>query len=640
MSCPDDIYMSNKTFVFIRAEYLYTVFISLMSLVFLNTPSWAQGSRLYVDGEVIVKLREGVSQKETYSFMGKAQVEQGMSLKQSLPRMKMYHYSLKAGKSVEQTIEDLRQDPSVEYAEPNYVLTKASVSEIQAMSVEEVESLAEELEGRFPHTDADIRALNFQLDSRDPAGGPPVVAVIDTGLDLTHNVFAESDAVWRNSGEIAGNKIDDDGNGYVDDVHGWNFVQDSGTIIDDDGHGTHVSGIVLGVGINILTVPLLASPVQVMPLKFLDSEGIGNTANAVAAIYYAIENGAQVINNSWGGPHYSVALHEAVAYSYERGVVFVAAAGNNGFDNDDMPMYPSSYDVPHVISVAATTVQDQLAVFSNFGVDSVDLGSPGVLIWSTIPDNRYGYSSGTSMSAPFISGLAALMLVEAPEMKGYQVKSIIFQEADLVEELTSKLSQGSRVNVEGALGFARVVTVSDSQPTYKFTAAERELASETVGSVSCGTLREIYRRSGGRPSSGGGKGPGSWVNVGIFLSLMMIPLFLTQYLRRRNPSTQRRHERFQVNSDIKIRVDGSDFVGSVSTVSMGGLQINTEDLLERGGVVEMTVSSPDGKEQIKVQGRVVWKKEKEAYGVEFAKGHSQPAFAFLSSWVRNGSSSG
>ena len=587
--------------------------------------SWAQ--KQYVEGEVIVRLRDGVSQTETYSFMGKAQGEQGLSLKTSLPKMKMYHYTFKLGKSTEQMIQELKEDPNVEYAEPNYILTKASVSEIQVMSVEEIEAFAREMVSQYPHTSADIRAVDLWDDfmEKSDVSDPIVVAVIDTGLDMEHDVFVESDAIWTNIDEVPGNKVDDDNNNYVDDIHGWNFVNQSPVIIDDDGHGTHVSGIILGVGQNLLEDPLAISSIRLMPLKFLDENGIGSTADAVKAIYYAIENGARVLNNSWGGSNYSVALHEAIVYSYQKGAIFVAASGNNGSDNDTEPIYPASYDVPHVMSVAATTVEDQLATFSNFGSNSVDVGSPGVFIWSTVPDNSYGYSSGTSMAAPFVSGLAALMLVEVPEMQGYQVKSIIFQESDHAEGLVSKTSQESRINIQGAIQNAQTALVQKSQPEYTLTATERELAAAVSGAGGCGT---VYRG----PKGGSGKG-GGWKKVFLFCSIMMIPVLLTKYLRRHVSSPKRQHDRFQMDSDIRIKIDGSNFVGSVSTVSLGGLQVNTQALLEEGGIVNMTVSSPDGKEQIKVQGQVVWRKEKEAYGVQFAREDGGSAFEFLSAWV-------
>ena len=616
--------VSKTTFV----GFLYILLLLLLRGVSLAQPA-------YVDGEIIVKLKKSVSQRETHAFKGKAQ--KGLFLKNSFHQMNMYHYALKPGKSVEQVVEELQKDPNVEYAEPNYILSKASLdNKIGKMSLEDLKTLSRE-ESYLP-TDANIRAVevwetlpNAALKSNVP---PPIVAVIDTGLDITHKTFVDSGVLWTNPNEIAGNNIDDDGNGYVDDVYGWNFIHNSGTIIDDDGHGTHVSGIVLGVGQDIYPGEeersISQSRVQIMPLKFLDKNGIGNTSDAISAIHYAIENGARILNSSWGGPNYSAALHEAVAYTYHQGVVFVAAAGNSGEDNDFAPIYPASYEVPHVMSIAATTSLDKLASFSNFGVGSVDLGSPGVLILSTLPNNSYGISSGTSMAAPFVSGVAALMLLETPNMLGHQIKSIIFQEADHIESLVSKISQESRLNVESAINFARQASVESTQPEYTFTSGDRSLASLTA-SGGCGTVAKMNSFELGKPF---GKSRSLWGAL-LFLSLLSLPVLLTQWFRRqrRHPG-QRKHDRFKIDSEIKVNIGGEEtgLVGSISTISLGGMQLNTEAMLEQGGVVTMNVTSPNGKEQIQVEGCVVWRREKEAYGVQFAKAE-ESTFQSISQWA-------
>ena len=617
-----------------KLKYISKILLILIPAL-LSVTAYAQGE--YVEGEIIVKLRDQVSQNESYTFMGKAAGSRGMVLKKALPKMRMYHYGLRKGQSVEESIEELKSDPSVEYAEPNYFLKKASVSEVEALSTEEFQSLMEDSGGRLLQTEANIQTDGIEdrfygeesdYGDRTPAS---IVAVIDTGVDVEHKAFRSINAIWTNPGEIPGNQKDDDGNGYIDDVQGWDFLNDSGEMGDDDGHGTHVSGIILGVGRNLMSENTSPSLVQVMPLKFLDKDGVGSTSDAIAAIYYAIENGARVINNSWGGPYYSAALHEAIYYSYQKGVVFVAAAGNSGQDNDNQPLYPASYDLPHVIAVAATTDSDDLAPFSNFGAGSVDLGSPGVFILSTVPDNGYGYSSGTSMATPFVSGVAALMLVEAPTMKGYQIKTLIFDESDRLEILQSKLTQESRINVEGPVLLAAQVPVDKSQPEYSFTAADREVASLSFGVTGCGLVGQMYNKFRG----GGGGGGAGFLSSILFLSIMSLPLLVVHYLRRREGVTKKRkHDRFKVESDIRVQVGDSCIVGSVKTISLGGLQVNTEALLEEGGIVTMTVSSPDGKEQIQVEGAVVWSKEQEAYGVQFAKEENE-FFKFFTGWAKS-----
>ncbi len=619
-------------FLFILFFLIPTSLLLFISF-FLPGEAIANGQQSYVEGEVIVKLKDRSTEQETHTFLGKAQASRGMSLKASFPQMQMYHYALRKGQTVEQMVQDLTEDPNVEYAEPNYLLYKANLpAGIQTMSVEDMEILAEERSNLA--TDAAINPIQhssletFGVTSRDSSSVPkPRVAIIDTGLDPNHPVFVDSEALWVNEGEIPDNNIDDDGNGYKDDMYGWNFVDNSGTIYDDDGHGTHVAGIILGVTQDIFIEPFEEAKIEIMALKFLNADGVGSTSDAIKAIHYAVENGAHILNNSWGGGSYSTALHEAVAYTYKKGLVFVAAAGNSGKNNDDEPTYPASYDVPHIMSIAATTSQDGLASFSNFGTGSVDMGSPGVLILSTIPDERYGLSSGTSMAAPFVSGVAALALRKSPEMLGYQVKSIIFQASDPINALVSKVSQESRVNVASVVNLAQDATVETSQPHYSFSAAERELAS-ILGNASCGRVT-YFRSQGGGPSM---QNPHHGGRALVFFGIMLIPILVIYGLRRRQFKGQgeRKHERLHLESEVKVAIGDSHLVGSISSASLGGVQLNTEAMLEQGGIVTMKITSPDGKEQVEVQGQVVWRKEKEAYGVQFAQ-PQKAAFAWISS---------
>ena len=224
-----------------------------------------------------------------------------------------------------------------------------------------------------------------------PASANVLVGVIDTGVDYNHPDLAAN--IWTNPGEIAGNGIDDDGNGYIDDVHGYDFVNNDGDPMDDNGHGTHFSGTIGGVGNNGIGVAGVNWNVKIMALKFLDSGGSGSTANAVAGVQYATMMGVDVTSNSWGGGGFSQALYDAIDAAGAANIAFVAAAGNNGANNDTSPAYPAAYDLPNIISVAATDDNDELASFSNYGAASVDLGAPGVDILSTLPGNQYGLLS-------------------------------------------------------------------------------------------------------------------------------------------------------------------------------------------------------------------------------------------------------
>lgn len=599
--------------------------------------SWAQAKEWdYVPGEVLVKLRQGTDNEAAYSFLGKAHQDKNLVLENAWSGMNMYHFKTKAGQSVEQTIQQLRMDPNVEYAEPNYILRKASEVGIhEVYSAEEIHNY--HVSGSYLTTDADIGVLEFWAfkQSQGQVGANsshrPIIAVIDSGVDINHPVFQNTNSIWTNPHEIPNNHIDDDGNGYIDDVYGWNFVANNGSMYDDEGHGTHVAGIVLSVDQDIFHPSPVDSKVQIMPLKFLNHNGVGTTSNAIKAIYYAVNNGASVLNNSWGGPSYSAALHEAVIYSYNHGVSFVAAAGNAATNNDSQPMYPASLDVPNVISVAATTSSDYLASFSNYGFNSVGIGSPGVSIYSTLPNNTYGNSSGTSMAAPLVAGAAIQMKVESPNMLGYQIKSILFNQSQYVNQLAHKVYTEGKLNVNNAVTFAQGATVQTSQPAYHNSFNNnRELASAISGGGGCGTIAKIYRDQMQGPSTGF---PETWYVLTV-LGLLILPMIILTWLRTRSPENRRRFERFSIESDVRIRLGQRELVGSVSTISLGGAQVNTDALLDNGGIVSLTISSPDGQESLEVQGRVVWSEAHKAYGVEF-KDTTAKALDQISGWTQH-----
>ncbi|NJM61512.1 MAG: S8 family serine peptidase [Oscillatoriales cyanobacterium RU_3_3] len=295
--------------------------------------------------------------------------------------------------------------------------------------------------------DADIdapEAWGIQTGSKDVT-----VAVIDTGGDYRHQDLAAN--TWRNTGEIAGNGVDDDNNGFVDDVHGYDFVNTDGDPMDDEGHGTHVAGTIGAVGNNNIGVVGVNHNVSLMHLKFLDSGGFGFTDNAARAIDYATRMGAKVINASFGGGGYSQSMFDAISRANNAGVLFVAAAGNDANNNDLNPDFPTNYDLPNIISVAATDERDRLAWFSNYGRDTVDLAAPGVNILSTLPGNSYGQFDGTSMAAPHVAGAAALLLAQKPNQSPAQLKNILMESADRVTSLEATTVTGGRLNVHQAL---------------------------------------------------------------------------------------------------------------------------------------------------------------------------------------------
>ena len=279
-----------------------------------------------------------------------------------------------------------------------------------------------------------------------------IVAVIDTGVRYTHEDLADN--MWVNPDEIPGNGIDDDGDGYVDDVHGINIVNNTGDPNDDHGHGTHVSGTVGGVGNNSVGVVGVAWKVQIMACKFLDASGSGFISDAVKCIDYARSKGAKVINASWGSTSFtSQALHDAIDNLRQAGIIFVAAAGNSAQDNGVNPIYPASYDLDNIISVAATTRNDDLAVFSNYGATTVDLGAPGDPIFSCWngSDSDYRYFQGTSMAAPHVTGTCALLMAHYPNDNYQQIINRILSNVDPLPSLEGKCVSGGRLNLQKAL---------------------------------------------------------------------------------------------------------------------------------------------------------------------------------------------
>lgn len=595
-----------------------------------------------VPGEYLIKFKD---QTGPAGVMGKIQGK--ASLKSSFAAIGIYQISLK-NQNETSTISDLLKDPSVEYIEPNFVLQKVQVGEPE--SIVDAATLSAEVAQQSAQQSNDVTALagpsptpsftqnysdvqvtqSWAAETAAGSGTRPIVAIVDTGIDATHSVFTGSNALWVNSREIANNGVDDDLNGYVDDIYGWNFINNTNAPIDGDGHGTHVAGIVLGVGQNIFQASLDQAKVQIMPLKFLDDTGSGSTSNAINAIYYAVNNGAKVINNSWGGSSYSRALHDALTFAYNRHVLIVTAAGNQSHSNDSSPIYPANYDVPSNLSVAASTDSDALAYFSNYGSGTVWIASPGDSIQSTYPGNRYARMSGTSMAAPFVAGLAALAIREQTSLTGYQTKNLLASSADVSSLLSGYTRYSSRVNAYKAISAAKnamFVASLSADPGYSPTyLAERSTASESSSKVGCGSVTASALKNG--PKNG------DFSTISVMAGLFAIPMLIAMAMRRREGRDARRFERFKMESKIKVQVGDHELVADMKTISMGGLSFNAEEALEKGGLVTLKIASPDGTDMLEVQGHVVWNREGNTYGVAFDKGREGVGEA-IAGWSRN-----
>lgn len=280
-------------------------------------------------------------------------------------------------------------------------------------------------------------------------GAGIVVAVIDTGVDITHPDLMPN--LWVNVDEVPGNGIDDDGNGYVDDVNGYDFVNRDADPNDIDQHGTHVAGSVAARGDDGYGVPGVAYEARIMSLKFLDGWRGGLSSQAAEAITYAVNNGAHVINASWGGPGQSSAIRNAIAYARSRGVIFVAAAGNEGRNNDVNSNFPANYTLDNIVSVAASDRRDRLGSFSNYGGNSVHVAAPGVDIVSTVPGPNWSYMDGTSMAAPYVAGAAALIRSVAPSMTPAGVRNLLMESSTPVSALSGLVASGGRIDAFAAL---------------------------------------------------------------------------------------------------------------------------------------------------------------------------------------------
>jgi subtilisin family serine protease len=295
-------------------------------------------------------------------------------------------------------------------------------------------------------------------------GGKVVVAVIDSGVDYNHRDLAPN--MWHNPREVGGNGIDDDGNGYVDDVYGWDFSQGNSDPMADDSpkfHGTHVAGTVAAALNNGVGGSGVAPNVQIMALKYLDSSGSGRTSNAILAIDYAVRNGARILSNSWGSFNYSASLRDAIENARKHNVIFVAAAGNgdsngNGVNIDVNPFYPAAYAIDNIISVAASNQSDALTTWSNYGRTRVSVAAPGQCILSTRNGNTYATMSGTSMAAPAVSGVMGLIVAANPNLNYRQAKDILMSTVDKVGSLSNKVAAGGRVNALSAVNAALAAT--------------------------------------------------------------------------------------------------------------------------------------------------------------------------------------
>ena len=326
-----------------------------------------------------------------------------------------------------------------------------------------------------------------------------LVGVIDTGLDYNHPDIKEN--AWVNPGESgldkngvdkSSNGVDDDNNGFIDDFRGWDFVNNDNDPMDDNRHGTHCAGTIGAIGNNEKGVVGVNWDVSLVGIKFLSGSGSGSLADAVKAIDYATELGVTLTNNSWGGGGYSQALYDAIERADKADILFIAAAGNNGTNNDVQAHYPSNYSLPNVIAVAASTVDDKLAGFSQYGFNSVHLAAPGEGILSTTPGGQYASFSGTSMATPHVAGAAALIKSLNPAYTAEQIKTKLLNTTDSVQSFATKTITGGRLNLYNA------VEIDNQAPAKveQIVVSDIGLTSFTIGIQGSGDDGDVGEASG------------------------------------------------------------------------------------------------------------------------------------------------
>jgi subtilisin family serine protease len=424
------------------------------------------GQGKYKEGELIVKFKSGItaaSSEAAHKAIGAAVVKR-YAIVPNLERVK-----LPQGTSVKDAVMSYMANPAVEYAEPNYIAHKLAVIPNDTFfgnqwSLQNLGTYA----GGTPG--ADISATDAW--SVSTGNHNVIVAVLDTGIDYTHPDLVGN--IWTNSRETScTDGIDNDHNLKIDDCKGWNFVTciefddedcvtpgvENNDPFDDDGHGTHVAGTIGAVGFNNLGVTGVMMSVQLMPVKVLNAEGYGSFGDIEDGIDYAVTNGAKVINASLGGSEFQQSLYDVISAANTKGVLLVASAGNDGANNDLLPTYPASFNLPNIISVAATDQNDRMASFSNFGPLSVDVAAPGVYILSTVPTwwatyEGYGlldFGDGTSMAAPHVSGLAGLLWGYYTHFTHPQVKATILRYVDSIPSLNGFIGTAGRINAYRAI---------------------------------------------------------------------------------------------------------------------------------------------------------------------------------------------
>jgi subtilisin family serine protease len=401
--------------------------------------------------EVLVKFREGVT-RETISEITTRLHDEIEDRIESVPGLQSIDDL--DGLAAAAVVEEYRALPDVEYAEEVFTI-----------------SLDHTGGGRHLHADDPRFSDQWALANDGQVGGKPgadisamqawaettgsedvVVAVLDSGVDYNHSDLVNN--IWNRASSIQ--PFQDEQAGLIDDLHGYDAIENSGDPFDQNGHGTHCAGIIGAEGGNGIGIAGINWKIRIMPLKFMNAGGFGTTKDAIEAINYAIDRkragvNLRVINASWGSTRRSKALEDVIRKANDAGILFVAASGNSSVNTDRQPHFPSSYNLPNLISVAALDRNDQLASFSNYGPNSVHVAAPGKEILSTWLGNEYEEHSGTSMATPVVSGVAALAIAAHPNLKVSELRALLLKSVDNVPALRGKVVTAGRINAATAI---------------------------------------------------------------------------------------------------------------------------------------------------------------------------------------------
>ncbi len=441
-------------------------FVTLAVLSALASGSALANTIEAASDSVLVVFKPGVSQQERAAVLKTNGVSLRYADADGLDRRSRYladgriaEIAVPKGISRDALLKKLSKHKAISIAEPNYIIKAISTERQQVLPSDprfaELWGLHNtgQAGGRV---DADIdapEAWEITKGSRDT-----IIGIIDTGLDYNHPDLAANR--WVNPGEIAGNGVDDDNNGVVDDVYGYSAFSNNGDPFDGEGHGTHVAGTIGAAGDNGVGVVGVNWNATLLPCQFLGPDGTGSTAGAIACINYftnlKLNHGINVraTNNSWGGGGYSEALKLAIKAGNDAEILFIAAAGNSAQNADVTPHYPAGYDLPGIVAVASTDRNDNLSSFSTYGPTTVDVAAPGSAILSTLPGNTYGSLSGTSMATPHVAGAAGLIWSLSPHLTISEVKQILLDSGESLPALAGKILSGKRINLESALAAA------------------------------------------------------------------------------------------------------------------------------------------------------------------------------------------